>query len=135
MENQFNEENANNNFFQSTTAKLLMVGLLTLALLIPLFFVQDLITERSGRKKTVQNELSNIWGKDIEFYGPILKIPHKTITETTFTEDITGKQKIKSVETEKIAYFFPNELINNSKIKKNTSLKRGIYKMWFLKQT
>ena len=127
MENQFNEENANNHFFQSTSAKLLMVGLLTLALLIPLFFVQDLITERSGRKKTVQSELSNLWGKDIEFYGPILKIPYKTITETTLTEDITGKQKIQSVETEKIAYFFPNELINNSKIKKNTSLKRGIY--------
>ena len=127
MENQFNEENANNHFFQSTSAKLLMVGLLTLALLIPLFFVQDLISERSGRKKTVQSELSNLWGKDIEFYGPILKIPYKTITETTFTEDLTGKQKIQSVETEEIAYFFPNELINNSKIKKNTSLKRGIY--------
>ena len=67
MENQFNKENANNNFFQSTTAKLLMVGLLTLALLIPLFFVQDLISERSGRKKTVQSEPSNLWGKDIEF--------------------------------------------------------------------
>ena len=52
---------------------MLMVGLLTLVLLIPLVFVQNLIQERSERKNEVVNEVSETWGKDITFYGPILK--------------------------------------------------------------
>ena len=47
------EENKNQNFFQSNTAKMLMVGLLTLVLLIPLVFVQNLIQERSERKNGI----------------------------------------------------------------------------------
>ena len=39
----------NKSFFQSSTAKMMMVGLLTFVLLIPLFFAQDLITERTIR--------------------------------------------------------------------------------------
>ena len=46
----------NKSFFQSSTAKMMMVGILTLVLLIPLFFVQDLITERSIRQKEVVSE-------------------------------------------------------------------------------
>ena len=43
-------------FFQSNTARMIMVGLLTLALLIPLLFVQNLIEERSLRQKEVIRE-------------------------------------------------------------------------------
>jgi inner membrane protein len=34
-------------FYQTTTAKIILVGLLALALLIPLSYVQSLITERA----------------------------------------------------------------------------------------
>jgi inner membrane protein len=111
MENQMQNSQQKNSFFQSTTAKMIMVGLLTLILLIPLAYVQELIQERSQRKKEVISEVSNLWGKDIYFYGPTLKIPYKEET----TERIT------------YAYFFPEKLNNKSYIKKNTSLKRGIY--------
>ena len=56
MENQEFQEQQNNEektFFQSTTAKMIMVGALTLFLLIPLSLVQDLISERSQRKNEV----------------------------------------------------------------------------------
>lgn len=49
----------NKSFFQSSTAKIIMVGMLTLVLLIPLVFVQELITERSIRQKEVVSETTS----------------------------------------------------------------------------
>lgn len=99
-------------FFQSTTAKMMMVGLLTLVLLIPLFFVQDLISERSQRQKEVVAETTSKWGESVYFYGPILKIPYK--------DPITNQ-----VEN---AFFFPEELSNASNTEIKTPLQRSIYK-------
>ena len=53
-------ENQNKiNFFQSNTAKMIMVGLLTLFLLIPLEFVKNLIAERSQRQEEVITEIND----------------------------------------------------------------------------
>lgn len=126
MENQItNQEKVP--FLQSTTAKMIMVGLLTLVLLIPLAFVNELIVERSERKKEVVNEVTQLWGKDIFFYGPILKVPYKSYTETTVLDPKTKQSSIQMNTTVQYAYFFPEKLNNVSDIKKNTSLKRGIY--------
>ena len=114
-------------FFQSTTAKMIMVGFLTLVLLIPLFFVQDLISERSMRQKEVTEEVSTLWGKEINFYGPMLRIPYKTYKETTIYDSKTKTTSIQKNSTLEYAYFFPEKLNNNSDVKKDTSLKRGIY--------
>ncbi len=127
MENQENQITPKTNFFQSATAKMIMVGLLTLVLLIPLFFVQDLISERSRRQKEVVSEVSELWGKDIEFYGPIMKIPYKSFSETTIVDEKTKVSRIERYASIEYAYFFPEELKNKSDVKKNTSLKRGIY--------
>lgn len=68
MENQFQQQNnsVKTSFFQSNTAKMIMVGVLTLVLLIPLALVQDLISERSNRKNEVTQEVTQTWGKDIQ---------------------------------------------------------------------
>ena len=50
---QFNDSERRNpiiSLFQSNTAKIIMVCMLTLGLLIPLEFVKDLIRERAARK-------------------------------------------------------------------------------------
>jgi inner membrane protein len=99
-------------FFQSTTAKMIMVGLLTLVLLIPLFFVQDLISERSQRQKEVVAETTSKWGESVYFYGPILKIPYQN--------PVT-----KKIEN---AFFFPEELSNVSNTEIKTPLQRSVYK-------
>lgn len=127
MENQAENNQNKNSFFQSTTAKMIMVGLLTLVLLIPLAFVRELITERSQRKQEVVNEVTQLWGKDVVFYGPIMKVPYKTYEEYNTTDP---KTKIVTVQRKSVidyAYFFPEQLNNKSEVKKNTSLKRGIY--------
>ena len=121
------EENKPQNFFQSNTAKMLMIGLLTLALLIPLAFVNELIRERSERKNEVVNEVTETWGKDILFYGPILKIPYKSYAETSFTNPVTKQIEIQRSATVLYAYFFPELLKNSSNIKKEIPLKRGLY--------
>lgn len=127
MENQEIQNQEPKTFFQSTTAKMIMVGFLTLVLLIPLFFVQDLISERSQRKNEVTREVSNLWGSDIQFYGPILKIPYTSYDNYNVTDTKTGATIIQKKATTNYAYFFPNELTNSSKVMKNESLKRGIF--------
>lgn len=112
MENSQNQTSEPKGFFQSTTAKMIMVGLLTLILLIPLFFVQDLITERSQRQKEVVSETTSKWGESVYFFGPILKIPYR--------DPIT-----KQLEN---AYFFPENLTNVSNTEIKTPLQRSIYK-------
>lgn len=121
------ENSETKTFFQSTTAKMIMVGLLTLVLLIPLFFVQNLIQERSQRKKEMVNEVADLWGKDIVFYGPILKIPYTFEENYNITDVKTGAVTIQKKNTIKFAYFFPNELNNKSNVRKNETLKRGIF--------
>lgn len=121
------ENSETKTFFQSTTAKMVMVGLLTLVLLIPLFFVQNLIQERSQRKKEMVNEVAELWGKDIIFYGPILKIPYTFEENYNITDVKTGAVTIQKKNTIKFAYFFPNELHNKSNVRKNETLKRGIF--------
>jgi len=99
-------------FFQSTTAKMIMVGMLSLFLLIPLSFVQDLIVERNLRQKEVVAETTSKWGESVYFYGPILKIPYK--------DPIT-------LQIEH-AYFFPETLNNTTSTDIKTPLQRSIYK-------
>lgn len=110
MENQNFEKPQS--FFQSTTAKMIMVGLLTLVLLLPLSFVQELIYERSERQKEVVTETTAKWGESVYFYGPILKIPYK--------DPITLQMEN--------AYFFPEKLNNTSITEIKTPLQRSIYK-------
>ena len=126
MENQ-KEKKEEVGFFQSTTAKLMMVGALTIVLLLPLAFVQDLISERNQRKTEIMDEVSTIWGKDIMFYGPILKVPYKSNVSTKIINEKTGAITLQNDSKTNYAYFFPNELNNKTNVLKNEKLKRGIY--------
>lgn len=121
------QNNQTKNILQSTTAKMIMIGFLTLVLLIPLEFVKDLILERSQRKQEVVAEVSNLWGKDIYFYGPILKIPYKSYEEYNITNPKTKVVTIEKKVSTNYAYFFPENFNSKTFAKKNTSLKRGIY--------
>ncbi|WP_298223587.1 cell envelope integrity protein CreD [Flavobacterium sp.] len=104
------QKNTITSIFQSNTAKMMLVGMLTLVLLIPLEFVKNLILERSQRQEEVKTEINDKWGKSVYFYGPILKIPY-----TNFEETVSINEKTKeSVKEKKVftsyAYFFPETL-------------------------
>jgi inner membrane protein len=113
-------------FFQSNTAKMIMVGMLTLVLLIPLELVKSLINERAFRQKEVITETSGKWGESVYFYGPVVKVPY-----TTYEETVSVNQKTKETVTQKTAsteyaYFFPNRLANTSAVT-TKALKRNNY--------
>ncbi len=110
----------------SITARMFMVGFLTLILLIPLFFVQNLIEERALRQQEVVAEINEKWGEEVLIYGPVLKIPYTTaVKKTVQNSDKTFETIVE--EEEKIAFFFPDQL--NIKTKVNPEIKnRSIYK-------
>lgn len=110
----------------SITARMLMIGFLSFALIIPLFFIQDLIRERSNRQQSVINEINKQWGNEVMIYGPILKIPYKTFSEKTVTDAKTKKVFTETVEHIEYAYFFPEDLKITSNINPEEK-KRGIY--------
>lgn len=126
MEEQKNENRFVNWLKTSITARMLVVGFLTLILLIPLSFIDSLIRERKFRQQDVVNEINDKWGKEVLVYGPILKLPYKSIKET---KNYNEKTKTYSTSTEtvtKYAYIFPDELHANAKINSD-KLKRGNY--------
>lgn len=110
----------------SITARMFVVGFLTLILLIPLFMVEDLIRERAQRQKSVVSEINDKWGDEVIMFGPVLKLPYRSFRE----KQITNPQNeviTESVEEIKFFYFFPHRLNIKSKI--NPEMKnRGIYK-------
>jgi inner membrane protein len=125
MENQM-QTPPKTSFFQSNTAKLIMIGILSLVLLIPLALVQNLISERAVRKRDMVQEVNTLWGSDIKFYGPMLSIPYYS-TETTQIVNANSQTVTQTKRVIKNAYFFPEKLYNKSTIKKSKPLKRGLY--------
>lgn len=111
----------------SITARLAMVGFLTLILLIPLFFIQNLIDERSRRQEDVVQEINDKWGNEVLLYGPMLKIPYKTFTEKTIRNKTTKKTFTETIESINYAYFFPSNLDISSNVDPETRT-RGIFK-------
>ena len=108
----------------SITARMLMVGTLVIILLLPLSYISSLINERSFRQQDVVNEINGKWGNNVLVYGPILKLPYKTYTETTIYNKET---KTYATETEtkiKYAYIFPENLDTQVTADSKT-LKRG----------
>lgn len=116
----------------SITARMIMVGFLILMLLIPLSYIESLITERMYRQKEVVNEINQKWGKEVLLYGPILKVPYKTYHIKSITKGkLVEKETIEEIN---YAYFFPEKLNINSTINPEEK-KRGIYKTAVYKST
>ncbi len=110
----------------SITARMLMVGFLTFVLLIPLFFIQNLIQERSFRQTEVIEEINEQWGNEVLIYGPILKVPYKTYKQKTVTDKKTKQVYTETIEEISNAYFFSENLNISTNINPETK-NRGIY--------
>lgn len=109
---------------KSISARMLMVAFLILVLLIPLSYIENLISERSNRQSQVVTEINNKWGKEVLLYGPILKIPYTYYTKKTIT--IKNKVSIEKTSHKNYYYFLPEQLTIDSNIQ-NEIKKRGIY--------
>ncbi|HKZ66709.1 MAG TPA: cell envelope integrity protein CreD [Chitinophagaceae bacterium] len=97
----------------------LLIGSLVLLLLIPAYFVQNVITEREARQKEAFTEVSSKWAGRQNITGPVLVLP--------YNETITG-DKGQVVILKKLAYILPDNLIVES-IVKPEERHRGIFQV------
>ena len=96
-----------------------IIGILTLLLLIPTYYVKNLIEEREARQKDAIAEVSQKWAGKQTITGPIIGLPY-----ISSTADVNGKV----TNVKRYAYFLPDQL----QIKANANPQekyRGIYKV------
>ncbi|WP_300439372.1 cell envelope integrity protein CreD [Christiangramia sp.] len=110
----------------SITARMFVIGILSLVLLIPLAMIEDLIKERSQRKQSVVNEITEKWGEPVTIYGPVLKIPYRLFREKQIT-NLKNGMTTETIEEIKHLYLFPDHLNIHSSVDPELK-KRGIYK-------
>lgn len=54
----------------------LVIAGITLGLLIPLFFVSDIVDERSDMRRRAVSDIASLWGESQTINGPVLVIPY-----------------------------------------------------------
>lgn len=109
----------------SIFAKLSTIVVLILLLLIPLFWVKDLIEERKNRHSEVSSEIAFKWAGQQVISGPIIAIPYQVVKEIVTTDK--NIISTKNTYITQYVYLMPKSLDINSMISPE-SLKRGIYK-------
>ncbi len=102
---------------ESPFLKLVLVGLLTGLLSIPLGLVLALVYEREGRSKQAVAEISQTWGAAQTLQGPVLSIPYRT----PFA-DAEGRQRVRPG----VAHFLPARLAVSARLAAERR-SRGIY--------
>ncbi|SHG49996.1 cell envelope integrity protein CreD [Winogradskyella jejuensis] len=124
QQNQTTQNKFTNWLKTSITARMLMVGFLVIILLIPLSYINSLIRERSYRQSDVVREINGKWGNNVLVYGPMLKIPYKTYTETKTYNETTKTYLTETKTFIKHAYVFPEKLDADVTVNSKT-LNRG----------
>ena len=79
----------------------LLIGSLALLLLIPAYFVQNIIKEREERQKEAFTEVSSKWAGRQIITGPVIVLPFWQIRSDTSVQRIMSKH---------FAYFLPDDL-------------------------
>lgn len=103
-----NQSHKPQGFMESITARVIMVGVLTLILLIPLQFVKSLIWEREALQDNVKKEINGQYGGEVYLYGPVLKIPYLSAGQIAyayyFPETLNIKSDVKTEEKNRNVY-------------------------------
>jgi len=101
--------------------KVIMIGLIVLALMIPLIMLKSLISERTGMRDQAYATVANGWGGRLTTGGPMLRIPF----------DTTEKDKDgKVIVTRHQLYVLPAKLNIEAKIEQESESRHvGIYQV------
>jgi inner membrane protein len=119
--NQENNTRINHWFGESVLVKISLIGMLTLLLLIPSSWIQDVISERQQRQNEVIEEISDKWSGSQLIEGPILVLPYiKNIAEKN------DNGTINYIEETHHIYILPETLNVNTDVKPEL-LHRGIF--------
>ena len=104
---------------ENILVKVVMIGVIILALMIPSLMVMELVRERANRKFEVTNEVSSKWGQMQTLAGPYISIP--------YYEEIK-KAGSDAEWKEGSLNYFPNTLDVNGVLTPSQK-KRSIYKV------
>ncbi len=111
---------------KSITLKILLIGALSLALMVPLAMIDHLIIERSQYRYQVENEIADSWSGTQVLIGPLLAVPYQVRRSEQVWDD---QQKLFRANTSEFwytQYIVPEILGIDSKV--NTEQRfRGIY--------
>lgn len=99
--------------------KVVVIGLLTLALLVPLLVLQGLVSERELRKTDTESDIMRLWGGRQTLGGPVLTVPY-----IVRSVDANGKK----TETVTAAHFLPATLSIEGALAPETRA-RGMYQV------
>ena len=102
----------------SKTIKILIIGGLILLLMIPMFMIENLITERGRTLEEAINEVSEKWSLAQTVSGPYLNIQYPVVTENNGKKEVSIKDLI----------LFPDELLIDGQLKTEI-LKRSLYEV------
>ena len=91
--------------YQSTTLRVILVGLLALLLLIPVEMIKSVVSEREVNRDSVVQDITSKWGNEQVIAGPILTVPYdsfktvdgKQIKETNYAHFLPEHLKIETV--------------------------------------
>lgn len=106
----------------SVTIRLMSIGFLVLLMLIPIGFVEELISDRQFTKQEAVDEISQKWGNPQTISGPIITVPYQA-EEQVYN---SAKDKYESQIVTKHAYLLPEKLSVSADVKSETR-RRGIY--------
>ena len=102
----------------SKTIKVVIIGLLILLLMIPMFMIENLISERGRTQEEAIDEVSEKWSLAQTITGPYLNLQYPVVTENKGDNKATIKDQI----------LIPDELMVNGQLKTEI-LKRSIYEV------
>ncbi|SHE28500.1 inner membrane protein [Bacteroides faecichinchillae] len=102
----------------SKTIKILIIGGLVILLMIPMFMIENLITERGYTQENAINEVSEKWSLAQTISGPYLNIQYPVTTENNEKKEVSIKDLI----------LFPDELLIDGQLKTEI-LKRSLYEV------
>lgn len=109
--------------------RLLLIGLLTLGLLIPLSMVEDVIQERQTYSMTVLADVAKQHGGAQRLVGPLLVVPYVYEVEQSYrTDDETAIGEIVRRKIERTSYaLLPPRALNVQAKLSHETLRRGVY--------
>ena len=103
----------------SVVVKVLLIGILSLVLLVPLLMIESVVNEREQRRAETESEIMQSWGGRQTLAGPFLTVPY-----ISRSRDANGKP----VETVLAAHFLPQLLVIDGSLLPETR-SRGMYQV------
>ncbi|MDH4186634.1 MAG: cell envelope integrity protein CreD [Nitrospira sp.] len=108
-------------------AKAGVIGFVIVVLLIPLFMIQGVVSERQGLRDGVIRDIARSSSEPQRFLGPILVVPYRERVEESSKDEKTGEVTIKIRYKDRVVSLLPTQLRIDNNVTTEERY-RGIHK-------